>query len=572
MRLASQKQNIADTGMALLASGDLKGATARFQNILAQMPDDHDAIHGMACVARAERRPDRAIALIGQVLKEELSDEKRALYHITLGHALYEAGHLEPARAAFSVATLLTPQDFRAHAGLGGVLIQQSRYEEGAESWNRAADLAAEPIPVWQEYAERLMSLRQFEAAAAPFRMIAETLAENGFAWANLGAALFEAGKMEAAQAALDKAVALGGDSAYTRVNRALTALALGYFDAAEADMARARNLAPDDRRIRNNAATLMQQMGQTREAAAIYAALMQGDDAEAPRAAYNLATLRLAEGRMRDGWRLFEARHAVLGQSSPLPPWDGRVGSDCVLIEAEQGAGDFIQFMRFLPAALARVPVILQADAALHPLIHLHPALDAHLKSGRLRWAGDATASCGMMSLPHLLQIAEPDDTPYLSANAIAAGRSFRVGICWRGSSRYRFDARRSIDPALLAPLFAIPNVNFVSLQKEHDDAVEGCHITQGQLQDWRATASEIQGCDLIISVDTSIAHLAGAMGRDVWLLNRFGGDWRWLGPRWYRNVTIFNAARAEPPCAAWKPVIDAACHDLRQRADQYR
>ncbi len=198
----------------------------------------------MACVARAEGRPDRAIALIGRVLKDDLSDDRRALYHITLGHALYEAGHLEPARAAFSVGTLLTPQDFRAHAGLGGVLIQQSRFEEGAESWKRAADLAADPIPFWQEYAERLMSLRQFEAAAALFRMIVETLAENGFSWANLGAALFEAGKMEAAQAALDKAVALGGDSAYTRVNRALTALALGHFDAAEADMAHARDLA----------------------------------------------------------------------------------------------------------------------------------------------------------------------------------------------------------------------------------------------------------------------------------------------------------------------------------------
>lgn len=225
--------------MALLASGDFEGAAARFRKVLAQMPDDHDAIYGMACVARAEGRPDRAIALIGRVLKEDLTDDKRALYHITLGHALYEAGHLEPVRAAFSVATLLTPQDFRAHAGLGGVLIQQSRFEEGAESWKRVADLAAEPIPIWQEYAERLMSLRQFEAAAAPFRMIAEALSENGFAWANLGAALFEAGKMEAA---LNKAVALGGDSAYTRVNRALTALALGHFDAAEADMARARS------------------------------------------------------------------------------------------------------------------------------------------------------------------------------------------------------------------------------------------------------------------------------------------------------------------------------------------
>ncbi|XAO72292.1 MAG: hypothetical protein AAYR33_05300 [Acetobacteraceae bacterium] len=193
-------------------------------------------------------------------------------------------------------------------------------------------------------------------------------------------------------------------------------------------------------------------------DAAAIYAALMQGDDAEAPRAVYNLATLRLAEGKMRDGWRLFEARHAVLGRYSPLPPWDGRGGSECVLIEAEQGAEDFIQFLRFLLVALARVPVILQTDAALHPLIHLHPALDAHLKSGRLRWEGGATASCGMMSLPHLLQITEPDDTPYLITNVIAAERSFRVGLCWRGSSRYRFDARRSIDPALLAPLLPSP------------------------------------------------------------------------------------------------------------------
>lgn len=572
MRFAFQKQNIIDTGMALLASGNLKGAVVRFRKVLAQMPNQHDAIYGMACVARAEGRPDRAIALIGQVLKNDLTDDMRALYHITLGHALHEAGHLEPARAAFTVATLLTPQDFRAHAGLGGALIQQCRFEEGVESWKRAADLAAEPIPVWQAYAECLMSLRQFAAAVAPFRLIAETLAENGFAWANLGAALFEAGDTEAARAALDKAVAKGGDSAYTRVNRALTALALGYFKRAEADMARAQSLAPDDRRIRNNAATLMQQMGQTREASVIYAALMQGNDPEAPRAAYNLATLRLAEGKMRDGWRLFEARHAVLGRSSSLPPWDGRGASGSVLIEAEQGAGDFIQFMRFLPAALARVPVVLQADAALHPLIHLHPSLDAHLKSGRLRWAGEAIASCGMMSLPHLLQIAEPDDTPYLFADAITAGRSFRVGLCWRGSSQYRFDARRSIDPTLLAPVFNIPDIDFVSLQKEHDDGVEGCHITQGQLQDWRATASEIQGCDLIISVDTAIAHLAGALGKNVWLLNRFGGDWRWLGPRWYRNVTIFNAARAEPPGAAWQPVIDAVCHRLRQRADQHR
>lgn len=572
MRRKLVNQNDVDTGMALLASGDVTGAAARFKKVLAREPGFPDAIHGMACVARAEGRPEHAIALIGRMLKDELPVEKYAQIHITLGYALFEAGHVEQARAALSVTTLLMPEDYRAHAGLGEILIRQGRHEEGAVSWTRAAELAAEPIPIWQEYAAVLMSMRQYEAAIKPFRDIAVSLADNGFAWANLGAALFEAGHMKAAREVLDKAIAKGAASAYTFVNRSLTCLALGLFEEAESDMSEARVLAPDDQRIRHNAATLMQQMGNTREASAIYAALMQSDSDEAPRAAYNLATLRLAEGRMREGWRLFEARHAVLERRSSLPPWNGELREERVRVEAEQGAGDFIQFLRYLPAALDRAPIVLQADASLHPLVELHPALIAHLDSSRLALKGEAISSCGMMSLPYLLRSEYPDDAPYLKVPAEEASTvtsGLRVGLCWHGASHYRFDARRSINPDLLRPLLTIPRVDFVILQKEGETSVEGRHVTQGQTQDWLTTAAEIQRCDLIISVDTAVAHLAGALGRDVWLLNRFGGDWRWMGPRWYRNVTIFNAARAEPPDEAWKPVIDAVFRRLEARVE---
>ena len=284
--------------------------------------------------------------------------------------------------------------------------------------------------------------------------------------------------------------------------------------------------------------------------------------------ARYTLGGVLLTLGRYEEGLpALLGGRHSVVPEIRlPGPVWRGEALRDAddgspgtLLLHCDGGLGDAIMYARYIPFCAARVRVAMAGPPSLARLFGTLPGLaqyagapplpryHAHLPLGHLPlvWA---TA-----------QRTVPASIPYLSADPALAARfagrlaalpGRRVGLAWAGNPAYPGDADRSVPPAALAPLLAVPGISFVSLQ------VGAAAAPGGGLADWTAeladfadTAALIAGLDLVISVDTAVAHLAGALGKPVWLLNRFNTDWRWGLERrdcaWYPTLRQFRQLR---------------------------
>lgn len=559
---SQQYRDAIDTALALLAGGDPTGAEARFRNVLAVAPDHAEAWHGLACVARVRNLPGQAVALAGKALAQPTAgDAQRARFHITLGAALSEAGQGDAAVAALNVAILLEPRDPRAHAALGQARWRAGRADDAILAYERAVELAADDTAYRQELASILLAEKHYDASLIHFAHLAISHAHDPAAHANHGAALFEAGHLQAAAQALRRAETLGPPTAPTSNNLGLVAMASGDLRSARQAFETAVAIAPADRRIAGNYATLLTEWGENEQAAALFRRIADGQvDEEAVRARFNLGTLDLAAGRMREGWVGYEARLQFLKPARPGPTWHGEETSEPVLITVEQGLGDIVQFLRYLPKAAMRAPLVLDMPEEVQGLVAMMPALDG-MWGERLRFGRQAGLQCPLLSLPYVLSQDElPSAAPYLaSAQAVVPGR---VGIAWAGNPGYRFDRRRSLSLAAIEPLLNVAGPSFLSLQKgvECPAAMESMPLDR-----LAATAAAIASCDLVISVDTVIAHIAGALGRPTWLLNRFGGDWRWRGPDWYRCVRMFQATTPDLPDQAWPPVIEAATTALK-------
>ncbi len=557
------RRSIIDTALARLAGGDISGSEAAFKKILHASPHDSEALHGLACVARACKKPSLAIGLAGKALQDtQARDEQRARFHLTLGLALAECAHHEAARGALVVSTLLEPRDPRAYAALAESLLQLGRLEDAFSASREAIALASDDIGYRQNYAEILLKAGSLQEAVEIFADIARICPGNGAAQANLGAALFEVGALDEARKALLQSDRNAPNVPQTLNNLGLVDMALGDLDQACEVLRHANALTPDDARIRNNYGTVLLELGRSNEAEHIFRSLMNGKGKEAEQARFNLGTLELAQGRMRDGWRNFEARLDLRGMQDELPRWNGGGSEGPVAIHAEQGLGDLVQFLRFLPEAARRAPLRLHFPDSARDLLCMMPDL-APLLGNRVQWSESAEQSCSIMSLPFLLGCDVPSDAPYLQSDVAVIPK--RIGLAWAGNPTYRFDARRSLSRAMIEPLLQTEGCTFLCLQRDAS-ADERRGMMSLPLSDLREAAEAVASCALVISVDSLMVHLAGALGRPTWLLNRFGGDWRWRGPSWYRTVDEYQVSQAGTPEATWPPLIERVAKDLRR------
>lgn len=292
-------------------------------------------------------------------------------------------------------------------------------------------------------------------------------------------------------------------------------------------------------------------------------------------RVGYNLAMALLAAGRLDDGFRLYEERWRLKG---PVPWigrwdcfWDGQpLKGETLLVHAEQGFGDAIQFARYVPLAAARgARVVLAVPHELRRLMAGLPGC-AHILSEGERIPAYA-AHVPLMSLPRLFGTGIgdiPADTPYLRVPDAETHENrnglLRVGLAWAGRGEDPDDVHRSCALALLAPLLATPGVEFHSLQKgpaeeELDRLADGRRVIRhgSALKDFADTAARIATLDLVVGVDTAVVHLAGALGKPCWVLLSADPDWRWMRERadtpWYPATRLFRQASL----GVWPPVI---------------
>jgi hypothetical protein len=259
---------------------------------------------------------------------------------------------------------------------------------------------------------------------------------------------------------------------------------------------------------------------------------------------------------------------------------WTGEPArGQTLLIYAEQGFGDSLQFCRYATLAAKRgLRVILEVQAPLVRLLRTLPGVDQVMALGEP--LPDFDVHCPMMSLPLAFATTVetiPGSAAYLRADPMQVAvwqtrldgmpqRGPRIGLVWAGSAMLTADRRRSINPEKLAPLFRLSGFHFFSVQKSGQAAPSDFPLTDymDEMDDFADTAALIANLDLVISVDTAVAHLAAALGKPVWLLDRFDHDWRWLTGRrdspWYPTLRLYR----QPQRGDWDAVLAEVLHDL--------
>ena len=549
--------------------GDGVGAERLYREALAADPDHGEAWYGLGALAHARGFHAEAIALLGRALR---ALPRAGHVHLMLGLALLAAGEVEASRAALALASLLEPADWRAQAAHGRVLARLGRHGEARAALDRA--LAAAPPDGRPElwHARAVLALAGGDAASAAddFERVAASRAGDAAALGNWGAALQAAGRFEQADAVLTRALGLAPEGVEALSNRGLARLGLGLLDAALADLARAEMLAPAEPAVLRNRASVHVERDERERARALLERVCAIDPADRD-ARFNLGVIDLAEGRLDAGWRGWAAR------PGPAPGWDGGpVGSGALLLEAEQGFGDTLMFLRYVALAAARAggPVLLRVPAALRALASTLPGV-ARVLAPEEGVPDGARARARLGDLPALFSPdldAIPAPAPFRAdparaalyrgrLDALAPGRR-RIGIAWRGSPTYRQDRRRSIPACRLAPLARLDGVALVPLDPAA--SLEGGLDVAREGDDFADTAALLAAVDGVVTADTATVHLAGSLDRPTILLDRIGGDWRWLRGRevspWYPAVRIVRDATHDPDATWHRPVATVA------------
>jgi Flp pilus assembly protein TadD len=565
-----------DLGNALHAAGRPEEAARAYRAALKLQPDYAQAEVNLANVLKATGKRAQAIAAYRRVLRRhpELPE-----LHNNLGAALLDEGDRPAAEAAFREAIRLRPDFAEALGNLAALLIHDERFAEAVPIAETARAATPTRAGFCEMHGDALRGATKYQAAVDAYSAAlaidpAHTSARFGMAEAlRLKRDLF------AAEALLRDLVAEFPKAWQAHHDLANVRRHAGRFAEAEAGYRTAATL-------RENAATLsplgmvLRDLNRLDEATVVlqkaYALEPANEDVR-----YNLATTHLTAGRLAEGFALYDSRNEKFKPTKlPGRAWTGGpLRGRTLLVAAEQGLGDTLQFIRYLPAlADTGARILLRAHRPLLRLLEGFPGPAALLPNDDKLPPFDFHVR--LMSLPHLLRRADPCPlpVPYLAADPglteawrdrLDALPGLKVGLVWSGNPGFAADNLRSIPPTLLAPLAAVQGVTFISLQKGATEPPKlPIHDWTDELNDFADTASLMSALDLVLTVDTAAVHLAGALGRPVWLLNRFDTCWRWLTGRedsiWYPTVRIFR----QPAPGDWQSVVQHAAAALAKRA----
>lgn len=440
---------------------------------------------------------------------------------------------------------------------------------------------------------EQHMQAGELALAATAFRQALELAPEFAEAHANLGYVLDQSGDLAEAEACYLRALALAPDNATVSLNLgALLALQKRHAEA-EARYAAALAIEPQSSAVWSNLGVLNLNIKRedTAEACLRQALAL---DPHNKRAHFNLAYLQLRRGNFEDGWASFEARdwYGAMERHFAFPRWQGEaLNGRSLLVTFEAGHGDVIQFCRYIPLlkAAGAGPITLLCHPALTRLMQGLDGLDTVCGFDTALPHENFDFWMPLMSAPFHLGTRVhnvPANLPYLAAEPelmsqwskhMGSGEALRVGVVWKGNPKFENDGDRSL-PHLrsLEPLWQVPGVQWISLQKgQGEDQISVCADQQaliplgGSMQNFADAAAIIAGLDLVISVDTAVAHLAGALGKPCWLLLPwYMTDWRWGAEGetslWYPEV--MRLFRQGSDCD-WAPVIETVRMALLER-----
>jgi tetratricopeptide (TPR) repeat protein len=504
-----------------------------------------------------------------------------------LGAALWWAGQRDEGLALLRSAAQAEPPSVAALTQLGLVEVALGEVAAAVEHLRAAARLAPEDASLPFAIGCAWLRADNIDAAIPCFEAAVALAPGHAGAWNNLGGAHRRQGRLQQARVCYQHAAAAAPGHAGVHGNLGSVLLALGRPQEAEAPLRLAVRLAPDDADACNNLAGALLMLDAPGEAAGWFRRALR----YAPQhhqARFGLALALLTQGNFRDGWRHYESRwedpaFTADERTFSAPRWHGETlpPGTTVLLHAEQGFGDTLQFVRYVPMLRARgLRVLLLAQTPLLSL--LAPLADAVLSADATELPPFA-CHCPLLSLPLVFgtELATiPATVPYLHVpparalswrQRLGPRRRRRIGIAVSGDPAHPEDALRSIPATVFLRVFtgvdAEVHVLQTRLRPADAEALAGCHDHSALLGDFTDTAALAAEMDLIVSVDTALAHLAGALGLPVWVLLQKGADFRWLRQRadspWYPTARLFRQSRA----GEWQDVLTEVNAALRER-----
>jgi tetratricopeptide (TPR) repeat protein len=574
--------------LALHQAGRLAEAEKIYGQILKVQPNHFESLHLVGVIYAQRGNHVESVRQIDLALQ---INPKAADAHTNRGNALQELKRLDDALASYDKAIALKP-DYAEAFNNRGLALQKLKRLDALASYDKALALKPDYAEAFYNRGDILRELKRLEEALASYDKALALKPGYADAFNNRGNVLRELKRLEEALASYDKALALKPDYAEAFNNRGIALQELKRFEWALASYDKALALKPDYAEAFYNRGNILRELQRPDDALANYdkAIAYKSDYVEAH---WNEALLRLLTGDFSRGWAKYEWRWrneslALSTRNFSQPLWLGAEAIDgkTILLHSEQGLGDTIQFCRYVPLVAARgARVILEVERPLHEIMtNLAGATEVISKGDALP---DFDFHCPLLSLPlafgtHLETV--PSVTSYLRAPGqtlkhwqarLGPKARPRIGLVWSGRPAHKNDQNRSISLRSLLPLLDI-EATFVSLQKDvrSDDAavLKECNDVLhfgDELKDFSDTAALILQLDLVISVDTSVAHLAGALGKPVWILLPHNPDWRWLLDRhdspWYPSARLFR----QQQFGNWAHVIDQVKSELCSAAD---
>ena len=597
--------------LALHQQGQLEEAQRIYEAILRIQPRSFDALHLLGVIANQSNDPQRGATLIAKAIAIH---PHFAVFHFNHGNALMALGQATLAAASFRRSIRLQPDYVGAHFNLGNMLVELGQTEAAISSYDQALALEPNQDGIWYSRACALHALSRHAEAVASYDKVIALQPEHSRAYNNRGVALRDLGQDALAVESFERAIALrpGDPQPLNNLGLALkhlrqyqaaidchdrgldidTSYAIGWYNrglalreigdpaAALASHDRAIAINPHAGEFHCDRGLALQDLGQMDAAIASFDTCI-GLLPDYPDAHWNKSLALLAKGDFGQGWPLYEWRwRNVKTGLRPAhfaqPLWLGQapVAGKSILLHCEQGLGDAIQFFRY--ATLVRAlgaQVSVEAPASLFDLFKT-AAHDVDV----IRTGSDLSGfdyHCPLLSLPLALKTTLatiPHQQSYLRSDPakvaawserLGPARRPRIGLVWRGNASHNHDHFRSVPLATLLPHLP-EGVDYVSLQKELRDgdqetlnANPGLKHFGALIQDFSDTAALCELMDLVISVDTSVAHLSGALGRPTHVLLPPSPDWRWLQDRadspWYASVTLHRQARGQ----GWEPTL---------------
>jgi tetratricopeptide (TPR) repeat protein len=498
-----------------------------------------------------------------------------------LGLVKAQTGQMGEAYRLMSAAVKINSRSPDAWSNLANVLHALKRDGEALDCLDRALALKPGDADLLRLRGSALLTLGRAEEALAEFEAALARNPRHGEILLNRGSALAALGRPELALADFDAVLRLVPQHPLALYNRGNALLDLNRPIEALAAFDRALSVAPATPAALNNRGRALQLLNRHAEAVENFDKAIALDKTYAD-AQLNRAHSLLTLGDLRRGFAAYEWRWKRSGMTDTRRAYRGKLwlgeyplARKTILLAAEQGLGDTIQFVRYVPQlARAGATVILEVQPELKPLLADFPGVAAVYARGETLPAYDVY--CPLGSLPLALGTDEnniPAEIPYLQADAARLDRwrpqlsalpGKRVAIAWAGHARHVNDRNRSLALAAFAPLLATPGLSFVSIQRElrgGDAALLGQHANVSAvgdaLADMADTAAVIALCDLTLAVDTSVVHLAGALAAPVYVLLPFSPDWRWTlsGERspWYPQARLFR----QPKAGDWTSVV---------------